>query len=144
MLLGFAYRINVPAILACGVASLVLGFLWYGPLFGKAWAAYTGWTEEKVKSVPASRMARTYVLTFLAALVTAFLLDVLAWALGSSGVRGGISLGLWTGVGFSAMAFATTHLFEHKPLGLWLIVSGYQLFYQVAAALITTLWRGAR
>jgi hypothetical protein len=46
-----------------------------------------------------------------------------------------------TGFGFSAMAFATTHLFEHKPLGLWLIVSGYQLLYQVAAALIIVLWR---
>jgi hypothetical protein len=141
MLLGFAYRINVPAILACGVASLALGFFWYGPLFGKAWAGYTGWTEEKVKALPARRMAMTYALTFLAALVTALLLDVLAWALGSSGVRAGISLGLLTGIGFSAMAFATTHLFEHKPLGLWLIVSGYQVFYQVAAALIITLWR---
>lgn len=141
MLLGFTYHINVPAILACGVAALVLGFFWYGPLFGKAWAGYTGWTEEKVKALPAMRMAMTYALTFLAALVTAFLLDVLAWALGSSGVRAGISLGLLTGIGFSAMAFATTHLFEHKPLGLWLIVSGYQLLYQVAAALIITLWR---
>jgi hypothetical protein len=141
MLLGFAYRINVPAILVCGVASLVLGFFWYGPLFGKAWAGYTGWTEEKVKALPAKRMAMTYVLTFLAALITEFLLDLLAWALGSSGVWAGIGLGLLTGFGFSAMAFATTHLFEHKPLGLWLIVSGYQLLYQVAAALIIVLWR---
>jgi hypothetical protein len=86
-------------------------------------------------------MALTYALTLAAALVTAFVLDVLAWATGTSTVSDGIGLGLWTGVGFSAMAFATTHLFEHKPLGLWLIVSGYQLVYQVWAALIVTLWR---
>ena len=133
--------INVLAVLACGVASLVIGFVWYGPLFGKAWAAYTGWTEEKVKAIPPARMARTYVLTFLGAIVTALALDVLAWAMGIARIGDGITLGLVTGIGFSAMAFATTHLFEHKPLGLWLIVSGYQLHYQVAAALIITLWR---
>ena len=138
---GLSYGINIWAILACGVASLVIGFIWYGPLFGKAWAAYTGWTEEKVKSIPSSRMARTYILTVAAALVTAFVLDLFAWALDSSGIKAGLFLGLLTGVGFSAMAFATTHLFEHKPVGLWLIVSGYQLAYQVAAAVIITLWR---
>jgi hypothetical protein len=89
----------------------------------------------------ASRRARTYFLAFLAALATAFALDVLAWAIRSAGAAGGLVLGLWTGVGFSAMAFATTHLFEHKPIGLWLIVSGYQVVYQVAAAIILTLWR---
>jgi hypothetical protein len=141
MFLNMSYHINIWAILACGVASLVIGFIWYGPLFGKAWAGYTGWTEEKVKSIPASRMARTYILTLAAALVTAFVLDIFAWALGSSGITAGLFLGLLTGVGFSVMAFATTHLFEHKPLGLWLIVSGYQVVYTVVAAVIITAWR---
>jgi Protein of unknown function (DUF1761) len=141
MFIDINYDPRIPAILICGIFSLVLGFIWYGPLFGKAWAGYTGWTEEKVKSLPAKRMALTYTLTLLAALVTAFVLDVLAWATGTSTVGDGFGLGLLTGVGFSGMAFATTHLFEHKPTGLWLIVAGYQLVYQIAAALIVTLWR---
>lgn len=33
-----ALHINIPAILAAILAAMVLGFLWYGPLFGKAWA----------------------------------------------------------------------------------------------------------
>jgi hypothetical protein len=53
----------------------------------------------------------------------------------------GLTLGLVTGIGFAAMAFATTFLFEHKPRGQWLIVSGYQIVYQVVAAVIITLWR---
>jgi hypothetical protein len=135
------FHVNIWAILACGVASLVIGFIWYGPLFGKAWAGYTGWTEEKVKALPPSRMARTYALTFVAALVTAFVLDLLAWAINATTALQGLVLGLLTGVGFAAMAFATTYLFEHKPVGLWLIVSGYQLVYQIAAAVIITVWR---
>jgi hypothetical protein len=86
-------------------------------------------------------MARTYILTFAAALVTALILAFLARALAASGIGDGLVLGLGTGIGFAAMAFATTHLFEHKPVGLWLIVSGYQIAYQTAAAVIVTLWR---
>ncbi len=141
MMLDIGYHANVSAILACGVASLVIGFVWYGPLFGKAWAGYTGWTEEKIKTVAGSRMARTYFLTFLAALVTAFVLDVIGWAVDARSVTQGLMLGLWTGIGFAAMAFATTHLFEHKPAGLWLIVSGYQIAYQAVAGIILALWR---
>ena len=141
MMLDFDYHANILAILACGVASLVIGFVWYGPLFGKAWAGYTGWTEEKIKTISGSRMARTYFLTFLAALVTAFILDVIGWAIHTETVGQGFFLGLWTGIGFAAMAFATTHLFEHKPAGLWLIVSGYQIAYQAAAGVILALWR---
>lgn len=133
--------LNLLAILACGIVSLVIGFVWYGPLFGKSWAGYTGWTEEKVKAIPSSRMASTYLLTFAAALVSAYALAFLVRALGLAKVTDGLYLGLLTGLGFAAMGFATTHLFEHKPVGLWLIVSGYQLVYQVAAAVIVTLWR---
>ncbi len=40
MVLNFTVGLNILAILASGIASLVSGFIWYGPLFGKAWAGY--------------------------------------------------------------------------------------------------------
>jgi|WetSurMetagenome_2_1015567.scaffolds.fasta_scaffold287165_2 hypothetical protein len=132
--------VNLLAILVSGIASLILGFIWYGPLFGKAWARHTGWTEEKVKALPASRMALTYGLTFVAALVSAYVLSVLSEALGASGIMDGLLLGLLIGVGIAGMAFATTHLFEHKPLGLWLIVAGYEVLYLTVAGIIVTVW----
>lgn len=137
----FSGSIDVWPVLVSGIASLVIGFLWYGPLFGGAWAGYTGWTPERVKAIPAAGMARTYGLTFLAALVTAAALSALSRAIGASGIAEGAGLGLVTGVGLTGMAFATTHLFEHKPVALWLIVSGYQLAYMTAASVIVTVWR---
>lgn len=140
MILDFT-PFNVLAVLACGAASLVIGFVWYGPLFGKPWAGFTGWTEEKIKTIPGSKMGLTYGLTFLCALVTAAALAGLSNALALTGVVAGLTLGLVAGIGFAAMAFATTHLFEHKPLGLWLIVSGYQIVYAAAAGVIVTVWK---
>ncbi len=71
----------------------------------------------------------------------AAVLAVLARAAGAEGAMDGLLLGLMAGVGFAAMAFATTHLFEHKPLGLWLIVAGYEVVFLAAAGVIVTAWR---
>ena len=34
------------AILVASLSTLVVGFIWYGPLFGKAWLFENGFTEE--------------------------------------------------------------------------------------------------
>jgi len=133
--------INVWAILVSGVISMVIGFIWYGPLFSKPWSAYTGWTNEKIRSLSGGSMALTYILTFLAAVVQAFVLAVVARSLGATAWSDGLILGLLAGVGFTALGFATSFLFEHKPFGFWLIVSGYEVVYLAAAAVVVTVWR---
>lgn len=134
-------NVNVWAVLVSGVLSMVMGGLWYGPLFGKAWASYTGWTEDKVAAVAPSRMAMSYGLSLVAAVVSAAALAVLARGLGLSSVVDGLVLGGVCGVGFVAMAFGTTFLFEQKKLGHWLVVSGYEVVYITVAGVLVTVWR---
>ena len=38
--------INMTAILVATVANFILGFLWYTPLFGKAWAKEMGFNRD--------------------------------------------------------------------------------------------------
>ncbi|MFN3694309.1 MAG: DUF1761 domain-containing protein, partial [Ignavibacterium sp.] len=38
--------INYLAVLVCGIISMVIGSLWYGPLFSKLWMKQHGFTEE--------------------------------------------------------------------------------------------------
>ena len=35
-------QVNYVAILACGISAMVIGSIWYGPLFGKTWMQLTG------------------------------------------------------------------------------------------------------
>ena len=134
--------INVLAVLASGVLSMIIGFIWYGPLFGKPWSAYTGWTDEKVRAASTGgKMAMTYGLAFLAALAQAVVLTVLARNLGITAWSDGLVLGLLTGVGITALAFATTYLFDRKSVGLWAIVSGYEAVYLAASGVLVTVWR---
>ena len=37
-----AMDINYLAVLACAIVAMPVGFLWFGPLFGKAWARHMG------------------------------------------------------------------------------------------------------
>ncbi|MCC6410274.1 MAG: DUF1761 domain-containing protein [Saprospiraceae bacterium] len=54
--------INWIAVLCSALVPLVVGFVWYGPLFGKAWMRATGLTEEQLKG---ANMAVIFGLTFV-------------------------------------------------------------------------------
>lgn len=129
------------AILASAASSMIIGFVWYGPLFGKAWARYSGWTEEKIKTVSGKSMGLTYGLTLIAAIVSSLALTVLSRSLGATTARDGLMIGALAGVGLAAMALATNFLFEHRPLGFWLIVAGYEVIFMAVAGVIVTIWR---
>lgn len=62
-------NINWLAIVAASILPLVTGFLWYGPLFGKAWMQESGMTEEKAKNM---NPAKTYGLAVVFAFLLAF------------------------------------------------------------------------
>ncbi|QHI37714.1 hypothetical protein IMCC3317_30950 [Kordia antarctica] len=60
-------NVNWIALVVAALSTLVIGFLWYGPLFGKAWMKETGMTEEKAKqgNMPL-RLGLSVVLAFVA------------------------------------------------------------------------------
>ncbi|HPF26847.1 MAG TPA: DUF1761 domain-containing protein [Steroidobacteraceae bacterium] len=123
--------INWLAVLAAAASGFVIGGLWYGPLFGKAWMTAAGMTEEKVR---AGNPAITYGLTFVLSLIAAF---SLAMFIGGGDLQFGLFAGFMTGLTFVAVALGITYLFEKRPLNLWLINSGYQVvFFTVMGAIL--------
>ena len=56
---------NWIAIVVATAAAMVIGFLWYGPVFGKAWMALSG------RGMGGSSAGPLYALTALAAFVEA-------------------------------------------------------------------------
>ena len=52
--------INWLAVGAATLVGFVIGFLWYGPLFGKVWMKEAGLTEEDVQN---GNMAKIFGLT---------------------------------------------------------------------------------
>ena len=114
-------EVNLLAVLACGVSSLVLGGIWYSPmLFAGPWQRAAGLSDEQAKS---GNMALIFGGAFVLSLVAAY---VFAMFLGNQ-----MSLGAATAAGFSAglcwiaAAYGISYLFERRALTLWLINGGY-------------------
>lgn len=63
--------------LMCALAALVpmiVGSIWYGPLFGKAWMKEMGFTEESMKN---GNMPLIFGLSFVCSFLIAFILQTL-------------------------------------------------------------------
>lgn len=115
--------VSLVAILVATVLSFVLGGLWYGPLFGKAWMAENGFTEESIKKN--FNPAKLYGLTFVLALLASY---VFGMFLGPNpALRYAVGAGLAAGAFWVAGSFATSYLFERKSLRHFLINGGYHV-----------------
>ena len=100
---------------------IVLGGIWYGPLFGQAWLSANGMTADQMKANFSP--ARSYGITFLINLITAHLF---AMFLGSGvGWAAGVQYGLVAGVVWVAGSYAITYQFESRPTSLLIINGGY-------------------
>ncbi len=133
--------INYLAVLACAVASMVIGFVWYGPLFGKKWMKLSGINPESGKK---SGMSASYALMFVGSLVMAYVLaHALVFAatyLKASGVSAGLTAGFWNWLGFIAPVTLGSVLWEKKPWSLWILNNAYQLLTLLVMGIILSLW----
>jgi hypothetical protein len=137
--------INYLAVVVAAIANMVIGFVWYGPLFGKTWMKLSGSTPEKIDSAKASGMGKTYLLAFVGSLIMS---NVLAHALvfaaayfEMSGISAGLMSGFWNWLGFIAPVTLGAVLWEGKSWALWLLMNGYYLVSLLVMGMILSVWR---
>ena len=113
--------INHWAVIVAAVSMFLLGGLWYGPLFGKAWAEVNGLSES---DIAAANPAKTYGFSFIIALAMAY---NLAAFLGDAETDAawGATAGFLAGFGWVALSVAMISLFEQRRLKYVLINGGY-------------------
>ena len=66
------HEVNLLAVLVAGIVPMIVGFLWYGPLFGKRWLELMETTAEEIQKN--FNPWKTHVASFVLALVTAYIL----------------------------------------------------------------------
>ncbi|MFO7325488.1 MAG: DUF1761 domain-containing protein [Pseudomonadota bacterium] len=124
--------VNWASVFVASLAGFALGGLWYGPLFSRLWSRLTGIDGNTPRRVPAAVLfAAAWALNFIAASGIAL----------QNGARTGVwfalHVGLMGALFFIAPALAMFHLFEKKPLKLWLVNAGYQVVnFSVMGAII--------
>lgn len=120
--------INYVAILAAAVASWLAGAVWYG-ILGKQWLAALGWTESDMMGPDGKRRMPVgpMVLSFIAALIMAFMLSGLMAHVGPPTVRSGIISGALVWVGFVITSIAVNNAFQRRKTMLTAIDGGHWL-----------------
>lgn len=129
--------LNWLAVVAATLVPFATGFLWFGPLFGKAWMAASGMTEEKAKQANMGRIfGSSAVLQFVMALCLAmFLHDP------EIGLHLGAFYGFLAGIGWVAPAMAVSALFEQRSAKYMLLHGAYWTVTLTLMGLVLGAWR---
>ncbi len=131
------FAVNYLAVVVSVIAFMVLGFLWYGPLFGQVWMKQIGIKKEDINSSDATKgMIVSLVTGFVGALTMA----VFAGLAGISGAIPGLLLGLGLSVGLVATTLASSYMYESRSFGLLVINAGYRVPCFTVAGLIIGAW----
>lgn len=132
--------INWLAVIVSALAAMVIGFLWYGPLFGKAWKKANKFTDKDMKNMKITpQMAMIY--GTINSLVMAVLLALIFSALNSVTLSGAVIAGIVLWAGIAATTRINSVIFEQRTVSLFIINAGYDLATILAMGIILSLWR---
>lgn len=128
-------EVNYLAVLVGAVINMIIGSLWYGPVFGKQWQALMGWGPERMAQMKAEGadkgMWKKYLVAFVGGFVMSFVLwHSLVFAIGfmqEGGVWKGVEGAFWNWLGFVVPVILGTFLWEGKSFKLFVLNIGYYL-----------------
>ncbi|MCJ7681485.1 MAG: DUF1761 domain-containing protein [Candidatus Aminicenantes bacterium] len=129
--------LNWFAIVVSTFVAMALGFVWYTPiLFGNIWMKLVG---LKAADIDAKDSTKGMVISLIGSFISAVALAIIIKWIGY-----GLVNGLLAGAGFSFAFIVTTFFsqdaYEHRPLALTLINSGYRFIYFLIIGAILALW----
>lgn len=139
--------INYWAVLGGAIFLMVMGFVWYGPLFGKLWMKIIGapirqLAESKEQMAQMQKdMMPYYAMQFVLALITSCVLyHFTKWAPGYTG--SGVEVAFWVWLGFAMPVAAGAMWDTQKGMQLkkFLVVAGYQLVTLLVLGYAFSIW----
>lgn len=127
------WDINLIGVIGSALASLAIGGVWYGPMFGKAWQREWQLSDETIKG---ANMTMIFGGFFALNLFAAYILGHVLATYGGPGVALSAMIGFGTGLGFVATAIGGNYLFARKSIKLFLIDGTYWVLTYTAMGTI--------
>lgn len=127
-------NINLLAILAVGIVNMVVGSLWYGPLFGKKWMQLSGHNPQH------KSMTKSYMLGFMGALIMGYVMSYLIGLSGASSFMSGAQVGFWAWLGFIVPVEMGSVLWDGKSWKLFWLNALYYLVVLKLMGGVLAVW----
>ena len=134
-----AVSVNYLAVLAAAIAAMVLGFLWYGPLFGKMWMKLMNIDKKKIDESKKKGMVVNYIIMIISTLVMSYTLAHLVKFLDVTNILDALRVAFWMWLGFIATVMIGTVLWEGKSWKLYCLNATYWLVNLTVMSSILTL-----
>ena len=115
-----AANINWLSVIVAAVSSFMVGGLWYGPLFGRAWMDGFGFTEEQLGQ---RNMPMVFGVSLLLALIASVNLEMFIGV--EADLAFGVFAGFAAGPGWVGTFLGILYLFEMRSLKVYMINAGY-------------------
>lgn len=132
--------INYWAVLGAAIANMIVGSLWYGPLFGKAWRKMMGFSPDSMKSMTLTA-PQAMVGGFITALLMGYVLAHFVSLIGIIDTTGALQLAFWSWLGLVATTQVGSVLWEGKPWKLFFLNASQSLISIVVMVCILTRWQ---
>jgi flagellar basal body-associated protein FliL len=136
---------SIWIILGLTVFSMVLGFVWHGPLFGKKFAWANDWPDFDAFSPAEKEKAKKEAMPYygLQAIATLIQMTVLVWFTAELGKEFALETALWLWLGFIVPVVASNVIWSMKPgnkkMASFLIIVGFQLVLMAVAGYVLSL-----
>lgn len=130
--------VNWLAVVVSAIASMIVGSIWYGPLFGKKFIAAMGMDKLSPEQQAAMKkgMTATYIIQFVASLVMFYVLAMFVGKLGEMTVSGGLMVAFWAWLGFVVPVKLGDAIWGGKMTLFWIGASNMLVTLLITGAII--------
>jgi hypothetical protein len=132
-------KINHLAVLVAVILQFVLGFLWYGPLFGEAWMGMVGLDVATIEADPAG--AGEWITNIFSAVVSMYVLAWLYTKIPVTSLVQGLLIGLLIGSAFVLLSSMGNGMFAKDSYGLAWITGGYTTVGLALGGAVLGAWK---
>jgi hypothetical protein len=137
--------ISIWPVLIAAAVSTVLGSLWFGPWFGRAWAHSIGMkapedcTPEEKRQGMKKALPLSIISSLISATVIGHLLVFASAFTGTTGIAAAFANGFWLWIGIAVPILLGAVLWEQKPWKWWFIMISYYLVSFILQGIVFTL-----
>lgn len=131
-------KINHLAVFVCVILLHVLGFLWYGPLFGEKWMNMVGLDPSAAEGGAAD--AGLWITNLVAILAQLYFLAWLFTRLGVTSGGRGATIAFLATLCLHHLPLMSGHMFAGEPYGLAWITGGFGLVGLSICGFILGAW----
>jgi hypothetical protein len=133
-------KTNHLAVIVSAVVYFIIGGLWFGVVFGKAWLSAVGKSVEELEKTTMP-VGALYTLAFITSLILCYTLNALLQRGGKQSAGEGVKLAICLWIGIVATTTGPIFMFSGLSLRLFLLDAGYPLVAMIVSGAIIGAWR---